>query len=171
MSKNKILKRIKKIKELIQSLKKTKSLDDAINIQIIKKEISKLSRELWENYKLDTTSLKYRCDAVSDSMGHAIANISKNNYTNIFDHNYKRWIYNCTNDELLSQLTKELMVKYETFLTGKFKALCEKHNDKKTYQELSNIDKTIFNEFIGIGCETLTSLYDDFEKVIKTKIN
>jgi len=167
MSKIKILIKIKKIKELIQLLKETKSLDDAINIQIIKKEISNLSRKLWENYKLDTTSLKYRCDAVSDSMGHAIANISKNNYTNIFDHNYKRWIYNCTNDELLSHLTKELMVSYETFLTGKFKELCGRHSDKKTYLELDNEDKTIFDKFIEIGCRTLTSLYDDFEKIIK----
>ena len=49
----KILEKINKIKKLIQSLKETKSLKNAINIQIIKKEISELSRELWEKYQLD----------------------------------------------------------------------------------------------------------------------
>tara|TARA_Y100000310_G_scaffold52839_1_gene48494 strand:- start:33 stop:530 length:498 start_codon:yes stop_codon:yes gene_type:complete len=163
----KILKKIKEIKILIKSLEETKLLDDAINIQIIKKEISKLSRELWDLQRLDTTSLKYRCDAVSDSMGHAIADISKDNYTNIFDHNYERWIDRCTNDKLLSPLTKKLMGDYDTCLTGKFKKLSYKHNEKKIYQELDKADKIIFDEFIKIGCETLISLYNDFEKVIK----
>ena len=163
----KILKKIKEIKILIKSLEEKKSLKDAINIQIIKKEISKLSRELSVLQGLDTTSLKYRCDAVSDSMGHAVANVSKDNYDNIFDHNYKRWIDECTNEKLLSSLTKKLMVKYETFLTGNFKTLCNKHNEKKTYPELDKRDKIIFDEFIRIGCETLISLYNDFEKSIK----
>ena len=186
MSKIKILIKIKKIKEVIQSLKETKSLDDAINIQLIKKDISKLSRELWRDYKLDTTSLKYRCDAVSDSMGHAVANVSKDNYKNIFKHNYKRWLDECTKEKLLSETTEDLMEEYEKllsettedlmeeyekFLIEEFKKLCDKHNEKKTYQELDEADKIIFEEFIGIGCKTLTSLYNDFEKVIKAKIS
>lgn len=163
----KILKKIKRIKILIRLLEETKSLDDAIEIQIIKKEISKLSRVLWDLQKLDTTSLKYRCDAVSDSMGHAIANISKENYTNIFEFNYKRWIERCSNDELLSPSTKRLMLNYNQILTVELKQLCSKHNEKRIYSELNKEDQIIFDKFVKIGCDTLISLYEDFERKIK----
>ena len=63
------------------------------------------------------------------------------------------------------------MKEYETFLTGKFKQLCDKHNEKKTYQELDNEGKAIFEEFIEIGSETLKNLYNDFKKVINAKIS
>ncbi|MFC1609902.1 hypothetical protein ACFL6C_03000 [Myxococcota bacterium] len=158
---------IAELKSLIRRFRDKPSLDAATRLYEKKIAFSALGKELWLHQSINTASLKYRCDALLDSMGQASAKVSAGWFIEV-QSAYERWMKAARLEDpaLLSDRSKALMKQYEELLYGDFKAMCLKHASETQPDRLDASDREVFDRFIRIGCEAATSVYSDFERAI-----
>jgi len=166
-AKRKVIALIDEMKKLISAIEAKKSLENAQILSRKTVEFSHFTREIYSSYGVDTRSLKHRCDAVSSVLGHAAARgISREWFKNL-DIEYTRWMERASGGGgLLSEKTVRLVEYFRFYLYGMLKTMYKKYEAETPYQNLSVKEKGIFDLFFKKGCETLLSLYDDFQKAL-----